>query len=54
MNLRVFNACLLIGWLMTTVGVSLISRGVGIAVGGCLLIALTLGVAWFGGLRDKP
>ena len=41
----VFNACLLAGWFMLTVGGILLSPGAGLLIGGVAMIALTLFVA---------
>jgi hypothetical protein len=42
MNLAVFNACLLIGWLLVLAGGVWLNPGAGLAVAGLLLIVLTL------------
>lgn len=42
MHAYVFNACLLIGWLLALAGGVLVNLGVGLAAGGLLLIALVL------------
>lgn len=52
MNLRVFNLCLLVGWLMVLAGGVVINLGWGIAVSGALLLALVLAGAYLGGLYD--
>lgn len=51
MELKVFNLCLLLGWLMVLAGGVLISPGWGIAFAGGLLLVLTLGGAYMAGLR---
>ena len=42
MNASVFNACLLIGWLLVLTGGVCINPGAGLAVAGVLLILLAL------------
>jgi len=49
-EIKIFNACLLAGWLMVTAGAMVLSFGAGLCVGGALLIALTLLIAKVGGL----
>lgn len=49
MNIRVFNVCLLLGWLMVLAGGIVIHPGWGIAIAGGLLIALTLAAAYIAG-----
>lgn len=54
MNIRVFNICLLLGWLMVTGGVALEKGvGVGIASGGALLLVLTLAAAYLAGWEQR-
>jgi hypothetical protein len=50
MNIRIFNVCLLLGWLMATGGLMMRDLGLGIACGGLSLVMLTLYVARIGGL----
>ena len=50
MNVRVFNSCLLCGWLMTTAGGIVLNVGAGLCGGGLLLIVLTMALARVGGL----
>jgi hypothetical protein len=45
MKLHIFNACLLVGWLMVTGGIALICVPVALVAGGVILIGLTLHVA---------
>jgi hypothetical protein len=52
LNLRVFNLCLLVGWLMVLAGGVVINIGWGIAVAGGLLLVLVLIGAYLGGLYD--
>lgn len=49
MNPRVFNICLLVGWLLVLVGGILIHPGWGIAIAGAVLIVLTLAAAYLAG-----
>ena len=50
MNIRIFNASLLIGWFMATAGGIVLNMGIGLCGGGLLMIALTLAMAKMGGL----
>lgn len=51
MHVRVFNGCLLLGWLLVTAGGILLSPGAGLAASGVLLILLALlGARISGGL----
>lgn len=55
MNLKIFNVCLLLGWLMVLAGGVVINPGWGIALAGALMIALVLASAYIGGLyAPKP
>lgn len=55
MNIRVFNVCLLLGWLMVLAGGVVIHPGWGIAIAGSLLIVLTLAAAYIAGWeQQKP
>lgn len=57
MDLRLFNLCMLLGWLMVSGGVALEKGiGIGIATGGGLLLFLTLVAAYLGGIMapKKP
>ncbi len=51
MNVKVFNACLLVGWLLVLVGGVLVHPGYGLAVAGLLLIALAIFSARIAGLH---
>ena len=42
MNLLVFNACMLLGWLMVLIGACLASLPYGLVASGLLLLALTV------------
>jgi hypothetical protein len=50
MNLKVFNVCLLLGWLMILGGGVMINVGWGIAISGGLLLLLSLVSAYVVGL----
>lgn len=51
MDLRIFNLCVLLGWLMVSGGVALEKGlGVGVATGGGLLLLLTLVSAYLFGI----
>lgn len=50
MNVRVFNLCLFMGWLLVLVGGVIVHPGWGLAIAGTLLIFLTLSGAYLGGL----
>lgn len=50
MTVTIFNASLFVGWLMATIGLMLVNVGAGFAVGGIILIAITLYVARLGGV----
>jgi hypothetical protein len=50
MNARIFNACLLLGWLMITGGLLLVSVSVALVVGGVLLMGVTLVLARWAGV----
>lgn len=55
MDPRIFNICLLLGWLMVTGGVCLsVGVGEGIATGGVLMIVLTLAGAYLAGWEQRP
>lgn len=55
MNIRVFNVCLLLGWILVLVGGIVIHPGWGLAVAGALLIVLTLAAAYIAGWESpKP
>ena len=52
MNVKLFNLCLLLGWLMVLAGGVIINPGWGIALAGGLLLVLTLASAYLAGLHD--
>ena len=54
MSLRIFNAALLIGWLMTLVGGLLYDIALGLVGGGLLLLVLTACVVRLGGVFVPP
>jgi len=49
MNIRVFNVCLLLGWIMVLAGGVMLNPGWGVAFAGGLLIVLTLSAAYIAG-----
>ena len=49
MNPRIFNVCLLIGWLLVLVGGIIVHPGWGLAIAGALLIVLPLAAAYLAG-----
>lgn len=53
MNVKIFNLCLLLGWLMVLAGGVVIHPGWGIAIAGLLLLVLTLASAYLAGLHDN-
>lgn len=53
MNVKIFNLCLLLGWLMVLAGGVVIHPGWGIAIAGALLLLLTLASAYLVGLHDN-
>ena len=52
MNVKIFNLCLLLGWLMVLAGGVVIHPGWGIAIAGALLLLLTLASAYLAGLHE--
>ncbi len=50
MNTTIFNTCLLLGWLMVTGGVALVSVPLGLSLGGLLLMGVTLHLARWAGV----
>ena len=54
MRLEIFNACLLAGWFMLTMGGIMLNPGTGLIIGGVALVVLTLFVAMRVGLRGAP
>lgn len=53
MNVKIFNLCLLAGWLMVLAGGVVIHPGWGIAIAGALLLLLTLASAYLAGLHES-
>ena len=49
MDVKIFNICLLLGWLMVLAGGIVINPGWGIAIAGALLVMLTLMAAYIAG-----
>lgn len=55
MHIKVFNLCLLLGWILVLVGGIVIHPGWGIAIAGALLLVLTLATAYLAGIQaPKP
>lgn len=54
MNLTVFNACLLGGWLMFVAGLCAWSFPIGMAAGGAVLMAVTLFIGLRAGVKLPP
>lgn len=56
MDVKIFNLCLVLGWLMVLAGGVVVHPGWGIAIAGALLLVLTLASAYLAGLhaRQKP
>lgn len=53
MNTKIFNACLLAGWFLLTLGGVLYRPEFGLMIGGLALIMLTLAIALRIGLYDQ-
>lgn len=53
MHLHVFNASLIIGWLLFSGGSIMVHPGFGLAASGLMLVFLTLFVSRIAGLRAK-
>lgn len=53
MNIKIFNLCLLLGWLLVLVGGVVVHPGWGLAIAGALLIVLTLAAAYIAGF-ERP
>lgn len=54
MKIATFNTCMLVGWLLVTIGGVLLNPGAGLAASGVLLIALTIFMARMGGIQSAP
>ena len=54
MDIRIFNVCMLVGWLMLLAGGVVIHPGWGIAIAGAVLLVGTFVAAYLAGLRDTP
>ena len=52
MNIKIFNGCLFLGWLMVLAGGVVINPGWGVAVSGALLLVLTMASAYIVGLQS--
>jgi len=53
MPIKLFNLCLLLGWMMVLAGGVVIHPGWGIAIAGALLLLLTLASAYLAGLHES-
>lgn len=54
MTQRIFNSCLLAGWLLIVVGAAMVSLPLALVGGGALLVLLTLLLArWAGVIADR-
>jgi hypothetical protein len=51
MDFRIFNTCLLLGWLLFLAGAVLVHVGYGLAASGVLLLLLTLVSARIAGIQ---
>lgn len=51
MNIKLFNICLLVGWLMILAGGVVIHPGWGIAIAGAVLFLATIVMAYVFGVR---
>ena len=54
MNIKIFNACLLLGWLLVLAGGVWLEPGLGLAAAGLLLIVLVLIVSQMAGIYAEP
>lgn len=54
MNIKIFNYCIIAGWLLILVGGMVINVGWGLVGGGLSMIILTILGAKFGGLFESP
>ena len=56
MSIKLFNACMLIGWLLILAGGVVVHPGWGLAIAGGVLMVACLASAYFGGLYQpaKP
>lgn len=53
MNIVVFNACVLIGWVMVLAGGWMLNPAFGLIGAGALLIAMTFFASFLGGVHRK-
>lgn len=53
MNLKTYNLCLLIGWLLITAGGVILSPGWGLVASGSVMLAVTLFSGLMAGVRAK-
>lgn len=49
MNIKLFNLCMLLGWLLILVGGVMVDPGWGLAIAGAVLMLLTLASAYLAG-----
>ncbi|MBN3789711.1 hypothetical protein [Burkholderia sp. Ac-20353] len=49
MNIKIFNVCLLLGWLMVLAGGVIVNPGWGVAIAGALMVFMTLAAAYISG-----
>lgn len=54
MNIKIFNACLLTGWLLVLAGGLWLDPGLGLVASGLLLIVLVLIVSRLAGIYAEP
>lgn len=53
MNIKIFNACLLVGWLLVLAGGIWLDPGLGLIAAGLLLIVLVLVVSHMAGIYSE-
>lgn len=53
MSMKVFNACLLAGWFLLTLGGILYRPDIGLMIGGLAIIVLTMAISIRFGLYDQ-
>ncbi|MGR3905831.1 hypothetical protein Q3A80_02210 [Burkholderia sp. SR8] len=49
MNIKIFNVCLVLGWLMVLAGGVIVNPGWGIAIAGGAMVFMTLAIAYIAG-----
>ncbi len=50
MNARLFNICILLGWLLVVGGTCMRSLSIGLIVGGALMLVIVAAVSWLAGV----